>query len=125
MAKKQVTKEKNTKVRLTGTVVSDKMTGTAVVTVDRALQHPLYHKTVIKSKKYTVHNGLNAKMGDTVQIEEIKPISKNKRFAIIRIFEKASTIIPELQEESDLELLLSHDKEEETEEGEQTEEATA
>jgi small subunit ribosomal protein S17 len=73
-----------TKKTLSGVVVSDKMTDTVVVRVDRYVKHPKYQKFMKKSKKYSVHNAGNTKnIGDKVEITEIKPISKTKRFAIV------------------------------------------
>jgi len=69
-------------------VISDKMEKSAVVVVTRAWTHPLYKKTVIRSKKYLVHNELKAKTGDTVTIKESRPISKNKTWKIIEVLNK-------------------------------------
>ncbi|HIP21932.1 MAG TPA: 30S ribosomal protein S17 [Candidatus Pacebacteria bacterium] len=78
-----MTTEKNKKT-LSGVVVSDKMTDTVVVRVDRYIKHPKYQKFMKKSKKYSVHNPGNTKqIDDKVEITEIKPISKTKRFAIV------------------------------------------
>ncbi len=71
--------------QLTGTVVSIKMQKSAVVKVDRTYRHPLYKKTIKKSKKYLVDNQLKVKKGDKVIIQECRPISKSKRFRIIRV----------------------------------------
>lgn len=71
--------------KLNGKVISTKMTISAVVVVSRSWRHPLYKKTVTRSKKYLVHNDLKAKEGDSVIIQESKPISKNKRWKIIEI----------------------------------------
>jgi small subunit ribosomal protein S17 len=73
-----------TKKTLSGVVVSDKMTDTVVVRVDRYVKHPKYQKFMKKSKKYSVHNpGNTKKVGDKVEITEVKPISKTKRFTIV------------------------------------------
>ena len=78
-----MTTEKNKKT-LSGVVVSDKMTDTVVVRVDRYVKHPKYQKFMKKSKKYSVHNPGNTKqIDDKVQITEVKPISKTKRFTIV------------------------------------------
>lgn len=71
--------------QFTGTIISDKMTNSAVVMVESSWRHPLYKKTVKRSKKYLVHNSLEAKEGDMVQISESKPMSKKKRFIITKI----------------------------------------
>ena len=70
---------------LQGTVVSDVNEKTVVVRVDRAFTHPVMKKTVRRSKKYHAHDEANvAKVGDTVWIEESKPISKNKRWTLVQ-----------------------------------------
>lgn len=69
---------------LTGKVVSNKMQKTIVVRVERKFRHPLYKKTIIRHKKYKVHNEkLELKMGDMVKIRESRPISKEKHFIVI------------------------------------------
>ncbi len=69
---------------LQGTVVSDKNDKTVVVSVERRFAHPLYQKTVRRSKRYQAHDEANAcKVGDTVFIEETRPISKNKRWIVV------------------------------------------
>ncbi len=68
-----------------GTIISDKMDKSAVVVVESSWRHPLYKKTVKRSKKYLVHNTLSAKTGDMVEISESKPMSKKKRFIITKI----------------------------------------
>ncbi len=78
---------------LVGTVVSDKMEKTVVVSVTRSTRHPLYGKVVNVSKKYKVHNEENAaKMGDVVRIRECRPISKEKKFFVEEILEHATTV---------------------------------
>ena len=78
-----MTTEKNKKT-LSGVVVSNKMTDTVVVKVDKFVKHPKYGKFLKKSKKYSAHNPGNTKnIGDKVEITEVKPISKTKRFAIV------------------------------------------
>lgn len=71
--------------KLTGTIISDKMTGSAVVVVESFWRHPLYKKTVKRSKKYLVDNQLKAKLGDSVEISESRPLSRKKRFTITKI----------------------------------------
>jgi small subunit ribosomal protein S17 len=72
------------KKTLIGKVVSTKMTKTVVVMVERKFRHAVYHKVIIRHKKYKVHNEkLDLKLGDTVKIEETKPISKDKHFMVI------------------------------------------
>jgi small subunit ribosomal protein S17 len=72
----------------TGKVVSDKMDKTIVVAVTRTFQHPLYKKTVKKVTKFKAHDEENkCKTGDTVQIIESRPLSKDKRWQVIKIVE--------------------------------------
>lgn len=76
--------EKKLKKVLSGVVVSDKMDKTVVVKVNRFVKHPVYGKFVNKSKKYKAHDPLNTyKTGDKVDIEETRPISKDKHFKVI------------------------------------------
>ena len=69
---------------LQGTVVSDKNDKTVVVKVERRFTHPLFKKTVRRSKNYKAHDEANAKkVGDHVSIEECRPISRDKRWMVI------------------------------------------
>ncbi|MCX8027897.1 MAG: 30S ribosomal protein S17 [Thermodesulfovibrionales bacterium] len=71
-----------------GTVVSDKMQKTVVVAVTRAYQHPLYKKTIKKTKKFMAHDEQErCKIGDVVEIIESRPLSKRKRWEVIKILE--------------------------------------
>ena len=73
-----------------GTVVSDKQDKTIVVQVDRRTTHPLYGKTMNRSKHYHVHDEANdAGVGDTVRIVETRPISKLKRWRLDEVVERA------------------------------------
>ena len=75
---------------LVGTVVSDKMDKTVVVRVDRRVPHPLYGKHIIKSKKYHAHDPNNeCRVGDRVEIRETRPLSRTKRWVVVRIIERA------------------------------------
>ncbi|MEK7520357.1 MAG: 30S ribosomal protein S17 [Patescibacteria group bacterium] len=70
---------------LQGTVVSDKMVKTAVVAVSRLVEHPLYRKHRKVTKRYKAHNENNTyKVGDTVIIEETRPLSRGKRWNIVQ-----------------------------------------
>ena len=70
---------------LQGVVVSDKQDKTVVVKVERRYAHPVLKKTVRSSKKYHAHDETNAcKEGDVVRIEESRPISKQKRWVVLR-----------------------------------------
>lgn len=78
---------------LTGVVTSDKMEQTVVVSVQRSTRHSLYGKVVNLSKKYQAHNEDNAaKAGDVVRIRECRPISKNKKFFVEEILERAEAV---------------------------------
>ena len=69
---------------LVGTVVSDKTDKTVTVKVERKVKHPLYGKIIRRSKKYHAHDeGNEYKPGDTVRIEETRPISKTKTWKVI------------------------------------------
>ncbi len=69
---------------LQGTVVSDKSDKTVVVKVERRFAHPMFKKTVRRSKKYKAHDESNQyKTGDAVQIQECAPISKDKRWTVV------------------------------------------
>ena len=69
---------------LQGVVVSDKTDKTVVVKVERRFTHPLFKKTVRRTKNYQAHDEANKhKVGDTVLIEESKPISKTKRWVVV------------------------------------------
>ncbi len=73
-----------------GVVVSNKMTKTISVKVERRLQHPLYGKSVKLSKKFMAHDENNdCKIGDKVRIAETRPLSKNKRWRLTEILERA------------------------------------
>lgn len=68
-----------------GTVVSTKMNKTVVVEVERKLRHPVYNKVITKHKRYKVHNEeLKLKPGDKIEIQETRPISKEKHFIVIK-----------------------------------------
>ena len=74
---------------LTGVVVSDKMDKTVAVLVERQFPHPLYGKVVRRSKKYLAHDEENAyKVGDVVEIIEARPISRRKRWRVVRRLEE-------------------------------------
>lgn len=73
------------KQRLTGIIVSNKMPKTVVVRVDRLQEHPRYKKRYKISKKYKAHNEKGeCKIGDKVIIEECRPISKEKRWRVVK-----------------------------------------
>ena len=73
-----------------GTVVSDKMDKTIVVAVEDSYQHPLYKKTMKRTYKLKAHDEKNeCGIGDTVEVMETRPLSKDKRWRLVRIIEKA------------------------------------
>ena len=77
------------KVRV-GLVTSDKMEKSIVVTIESRKKHPVYGKTVLSSKKYMAHDeNQEAGIGDLVEIMETRPLSKSKRWRLVRIIEKA------------------------------------
>ncbi len=79
----------NRKVRV-GRVVSDKMDKTIVVAVETFVTHPLYKKQVRKTSRFKAHDENNeCKIGDIVKIMETRPISKDKRWRLVNIVEKA------------------------------------
>jgi small subunit ribosomal protein S17 len=89
----KMTAERNLRRTMVGKVVSDKMDKTIVVLVETYKRHPLYGKRVKYSKKYKAHDELNqAKVGDTVLIMETRPLSRDKRFRLVEIVEKAVII---------------------------------
>lgn len=73
-----------------GVVVSDKMDKTIVVKIERNVPHPLYKKVVKLTSKFKVHDENNeAGIGDTVEIAEVRHLSKDKYFRLVKIIEKA------------------------------------
>jgi small subunit ribosomal protein S17 len=73
-----------------GVVVSDKMDKTVVVAIESRTTHPRYGKIVVRTKRYKAHDEENqCKIGDQVRIQETRPMSKTKRWAVIDIITKA------------------------------------
>ncbi len=82
-------KVSNKKQRV-GLVSSNKMDKSITVLVERRIKHPIYGKYVKKSKKFMAHDEANeANIGDTVKIEESRPLSKRKKWKLIEVIEKA------------------------------------
>jgi small subunit ribosomal protein S17 len=74
----------------TGLVVSDKMQKTVVVAIERRVPHPVYGKMVTRTKRLKAHDEENsAKVGDTVRIVETRPLSKDKRWRVVEIMQRA------------------------------------
>jgi len=88
-----MTETSSNKRTLTGRVVSDKMSKTVTVLVERRVKHPLYGKIVTRSKKYHAHDEKNeVKEGDTVLIEECRPLAKTKAWRVSRLIDKARPV---------------------------------
>ncbi len=82
--------ERNARKERIGRVTSNKMQKTITVAIDRKVKHPMYGKFMNKTKKLTVHDEKNeCGIGDTVRVMETRPLSKNKRWRLIEIIEKA------------------------------------
>ncbi|MBO5158129.1 MAG: 30S ribosomal protein S17 [Lachnospiraceae bacterium] len=82
--------ERNLRKTRTGKVVSDKMDKTIVVAVEDHVKHPLYSKIVKRTYKLKAHDENNeCRVGDTVKVMETRPLSKDKRWRLVGIIEKA------------------------------------
>ena len=82
--------ERNLRKTRTGKVVSDKMDKTIVVAVEDHVKHPLYNKIVKRTYKLKAHDENNeCNVGDTVKVLETRPLSKDKRWRLVEIMEKA------------------------------------
>ena len=82
--------ERNLRKTRTGKVVSDKMDKTIVVAIENHVKHPLYGKIVKKTYKLKAHDEKNeCGIGDTVKVMETRPLSKDKRWRLVEIVEKA------------------------------------
>ena len=85
-----VKNERNLRKSRVGIVVSDKMDKTVVVEIRERVQHPLYKKIISKSKRFKAHDENNqCGVGDTVLIQETRPMSRDKHFRVVAIIEKA------------------------------------
>jgi len=77
----------------TGLVISNKMQKTIVVKIEKKYPHPIYSKTILRTKNYLVHDDLEkCKIGDQVVIQECRPLSKKKRWKLVKIVLKSSYI---------------------------------
>ena len=84
------TEARNARKSRTGLVVSDKMEKTVVVAIERRVPHPVYGKMVTRTKRLKAHDEENsAKVGDTVRIVETRPLSKDKRWRVVEIMQRA------------------------------------
>lgn len=82
--------ERNLRKERVGQVVSNKMQKSITVTVSRKVKHPIYGKFIRKTTKFTAHDEKNeCGIGDTVRIMETRPLSKNKRWRLVEIIERA------------------------------------
>ena len=90
MSREAAERDRGRRKARTGIVVSDGMDKTVVVRIDRAFRHPLYGKTVRRSKKLAAHDEANeAHVGDRVRVVETRPLSKSKRWRLVEIVERA------------------------------------
>jgi small subunit ribosomal protein S17 len=90
MEKEQTEAERNLRKERVGKVTSNKMTKSITVAIDRKVKHPIYGKFMNKTTKFMAHDEKNeAGIGDTVRIMETRPMSKNKRWRLVEIVEKA------------------------------------
>ena len=87
----------NKRRRMTGVVVSDKMTKTVVVETTRTYRHPLYEKVVHDNRRVKAHDELGCQIGDTVRIVESRPISRHKHWVVEEILKRnpiAQDVLP-------------------------------
>jgi small subunit ribosomal protein S17 len=75
----------NERARLTGTVISNKMTKTVVVEISRTKRHPLYGKVVRNTRRLKAHDEMKCQVGDVVQIVESQPISRDTRWVVEKV----------------------------------------
>ena len=86
--------ERNLRKTRVGKVVSDKMDKTIVVAIEDHVKHPLYKKIVKKTYKLKAHDEKNeCGIGDTVKVMETRPLSKDKRWRLVEIMEKAKSLM--------------------------------
>jgi len=86
----KASEQRNMRKTRTGLVVSDKMQKTVVVAIERRMPHPVYGKMMTRTKRLKAHDEENsAKEGDTVRIMETRPLSKDKRWRVVEIVERA------------------------------------
>lgn len=76
-----------------GVVISNKMQKTIVVKIENRYPHPIYSKTILQTKKYFAHDELEeCKIGDEVLVQECRPLSRRKRWKLVKIISKSSLI---------------------------------
>ena len=89
----EISNDRANKRTLTGRVVSDKMNKTVTVLVERRIKHELYGKYLTLSKKYHAHDEKNEfHEGDTVTIEECRPLAKTKAWRVVNLVEKSRAV---------------------------------
>jgi len=90
MSEQQVQEHRGHRKTRVGTVVSDKMQKTVVVAIQQRVPHPTYGKMITRTKHFKAHDEQNAsKAGDVVRIMETRPLSKDKRWRVVEILERA------------------------------------
>jgi small subunit ribosomal protein S17 len=93
MSEEATEKQAPNKRTLSGRVVSDKMTKTVTVLVERRVKHPLYGKFVTRTQKYHAHDESGEyHEGDLVEIEECRPLSRTKAWRVTKLLEKARNV---------------------------------
>ena len=86
-----MSEDKKAQRTITGRVVSDKMDKTVSVAIERLIKHPVYGKYMRRTSKVLAHDAANeCKPGDTVQISECRPISKNKSWSVVNVVERST-----------------------------------
>jgi|TARA_B110000967_G_C18901133_1_gene575224 small subunit ribosomal protein S17 len=76
-----------------GIVISNNMQKTVVIKVENRYSHPIYSKTVIKTRKYLVHDEINTcNVGDQILVQESRPLSRRKRWTLVKVISKSSII---------------------------------
>ena len=86
-----MSEDKKAQRTITGRVVSDKMDKTVSVAIERLIKHPVYGKYIRRTSKVLAHDAANeCKPGDTVQISECRPISKNKSWSVVNVVERTT-----------------------------------
>ena len=92
-APEPVEEERHDRKTMEGVVVSDKMNKTRIVTVERKFRHPFYEKIMKKISKFAIHDEANeSKEGDLVEIMSTRPLSKSKRWRLVRIVKAAPKV---------------------------------
>jgi small subunit ribosomal protein S17 len=94
-AQAQTQERSSQKRQIVGVVTSDKMNKTIVVQTQFKFRHPIFGKVVVKRSKYKAHDEKNeAKTGDTVTIVECRPLSREKRWSLVKIHQDVKKVIP-------------------------------